>query len=125
MKKILISTSLILSLFSFTTLEAFAQQTEATIGKSMTTISTSRISLSSSEVLHYYFANGSNNRASIYIFKNGNLYYSTTGIGWTHFSRTLNAPAGEYSIRIYCGTRSNPTTGCVGTAKIGDRPLTY
>lgn len=90
------------------------------MGNSDSTVTTSRISLTVADDLYFHVGNFSSKKVSAYIFKNGSLYYSVENIGWTNVHKKLDVPSGEYSLRLYCGTRSNPTTGCVSYGEISD-----
>ncbi|MFJ7941952.1 hypothetical protein ACIQYG_26385 [Peribacillus sp. NPDC096622] len=122
MKKIILSLALLttLSFSFFNPANASAAYDDARMGKYDSTVTTSRITLTESDDLYIHVGNFSSKTVSAYIFKNGILYSSITGIGWTNVHKKLDVSAGEYSLRLYCGTRSNPTTGCVSYGEIAD-----
>lgn len=103
-----------ISIFDFTTAESSAsakgsQVTYLNLGDK--TRSTTRVTLNSGERLKYYL-NVYRSNIQFAIFKNG-VMYTTGRVGPGVYSQNLSgAGPGEYSLRLYCGTRDNQTTGC-------------
>ncbi|RHW36052.1 hypothetical protein D1B31_18385 [Neobacillus notoginsengisoli] len=76
-----------------------------------TTRSTSRVTLNSGEKLRYY-VNVYRGDIQFAIFKNG-VMYSTGRVGPGVYQDIVSgAGPGEYSLRLYCGTRDAMKTGC-------------
>lgn len=112
---------LMLSITSFTT--AYAQSSSFNLVSGMTSASTSRVSVSSSEQLGVnIFMRLTNKTPVTYtIFKSGVAYSSGSLSTSTRFlEKKFNVPAGDYSVRVYCNSKSSPRTSCEVNGNIQD-----
>lgn len=91
---------------------ASAKGTEVTyLNLGEKTRSTSRVTLKSGEKLKYYL-NVYRGDIQYAIFKNGDMYVTGRVDEGVYNENLSGAGPGEYSLRVYCGTRDNQKTNC-------------
>lgn len=122
MKKILISILFISSIFTFSNIDtpkASAASASVNLLGNQSSASTSRISTNSKLTFTV------SNYSSIYpvrfqIFRYGVVYTSGMPVdGGDTVSATMSVPAGDYSMRIYCGDFNNPrSSGCLASGTL-------
>ncbi|MGF9977336.1 hypothetical protein [Viridibacillus arvi] len=114
---ILISLLFFTSIFNFGTTNASAATQDVTLTTNQSSSSTSRVTATKNLLL---IINNKGDKTIHYtIFKNGEAWL----IGSDYFPGEVlqdkyNVAPGEYSVRLYCGTRYTPTTGCKATGTL-------
>lgn len=116
--------SLILSLGIGGAVASAAETSTFDLNKGMTSATTSRITINSGENLTFSISTYTTNLSPLgwTLFKSGVAYLSGhwDGVNNHYLEKTYNVPNGDYSLRVYCNSKSSPETNCNAYGAITD-----
>ncbi|WP_139491535.1 hypothetical protein [Brevibacillus dissolubilis] len=118
-----LSALMLTALFTVGVGVAHAEMSGFDLDPGMTSATTSRITIQNGENLYVsiYMYYNNNTPLSYTIFKEGVAFSSGTVSTTTRTLERVISPApGEYSLRVYCNSKSNPYTSCSAYGGISD-----